>query len=137
MNSIVLKTGIALSLLPALSQAKQAPKNVIFIAVDDLNDWVGFLGGHPQTKTPNMDRFGSHGNGFRKGLLCSTGFQCFASGFAYWLSNLHYGCIWKCGVYARVGSAQRGCNLTQIFFEQWLYLNGAWKGFSSANGRRS
>ena len=25
--------------------------NVLFIAVDDLNDWVGCLGGHPQAKT--------------------------------------------------------------------------------------
>lgn len=25
------------------------------IAIDDLNDWVGFLGGHPQVRTPAMD----------------------------------------------------------------------------------
>lgn len=30
--------------------------NVIFIAVDDLNDWVGAFGGHPQAITPNLDR---------------------------------------------------------------------------------
>lgn len=32
--------------------------NVLFIAVDDLNDWVGFLGGHAGMKihTPNLDR---------------------------------------------------------------------------------
>jgi arylsulfatase A-like enzyme len=30
--------------------------NVLFIAVDDLNDWVGCFGGHPQAITPNMDR---------------------------------------------------------------------------------
>ena len=29
--------------------------NVLFIAIDDLNDYVGCLGGHPQTKTPNLD----------------------------------------------------------------------------------
>ena len=29
--------------------------NVLFIAIDDLNDWVGFLHGHPDTRTPNMD----------------------------------------------------------------------------------
>ncbi|MBP86421.1 MAG: iduronate-2-sulfatase [Planctomycetaceae bacterium] len=29
--------------------------NVLFIAVDDLNDWVGCLGGHAQAKTPNID----------------------------------------------------------------------------------
>jgi len=26
--------------------------NVLFIAIDDLNDWVGVLGGHPQAKHP-------------------------------------------------------------------------------------
>lgn len=30
--------------------------NVLFIAVDDLNDWVGCMGGNPQVKTPNIDR---------------------------------------------------------------------------------
>ena len=35
--------------------------NVLFIAVDDLNDWVGCLGGHPQAKTPNIDRLADEG----------------------------------------------------------------------------
>src|SRR4029077_12088914 len=39
----------------------QGRPNVLFIAVDDLNDWVGFLGGHPQVKTPNMDRLARRG----------------------------------------------------------------------------
>jgi arylsulfatase A-like enzyme len=30
--------------------------NVLFIAVDDLNDWIGCLGGNTQTITPNFDR---------------------------------------------------------------------------------
>ncbi len=30
--------------------------NVLFIAMDDLNDWIGVMGGHPQTVTPNLDR---------------------------------------------------------------------------------
>ncbi len=37
--------------------AKSADRpNVLMIAVDDLNDWVGALGGHPQSKTPHIDR---------------------------------------------------------------------------------
>lgn len=35
--------------------------NVLFIGVDDLNDWVGCMGGHPQAKTPHMDRLASQG----------------------------------------------------------------------------
>jgi hypothetical protein len=30
--------------------------NVLFIAIDDLNHWVGHLGRNPQTRTPNIDR---------------------------------------------------------------------------------
>ena len=35
--------------------------NVLFIAIDDLRDWVGYLGRHPQTKTPNLDRLAAKG----------------------------------------------------------------------------
>ena len=35
--------------------------NVLLIAVDDLNDWIGVLGGHPQVKTPNIDRLAARG----------------------------------------------------------------------------
>jgi len=45
------------------AEAKSRP-NVLFIAVDDLNDWVGCLGGHPQARTPNIDRLASRGTLF-------------------------------------------------------------------------
>lgn len=35
--------------------------NVLFIAVDDLNDWVEPLGGHPQASTPNLRRLTERG----------------------------------------------------------------------------
>ncbi|HUG92007.1 MAG TPA: sulfatase [Planctomycetaceae bacterium] len=42
---------------------EQAPSkpNVLFIAIDDLNDWIGCLGGHPQVETPHMDRLAARG----------------------------------------------------------------------------
>ena len=44
------------------SQVIAADKsNVLFISVDDLNDWIGCLGGHPQAKTPNFDRLAESG----------------------------------------------------------------------------
>jgi len=38
--------------------------NVLFVAIDDLNDWVGCLGGHPQARTPNLDRLAMQGTNF-------------------------------------------------------------------------
>lgn len=35
--------------------------NVLFIAVDDMADWVGCLNGHPDVKTPNIDSLASRG----------------------------------------------------------------------------
>jgi arylsulfatase A-like enzyme len=40
--------------------AQQKP-NVLFIAIDDLNDWVQCLGGHSQARTPHIDRLASEG----------------------------------------------------------------------------
>ena len=39
------------------NQPEGKPYNVLFIAIDDLNDWVGCLGGNPQAITPNFDRY--------------------------------------------------------------------------------
>jgi len=44
------------------------PPNVLFIAVDDLNDWVGCLGGHPDTKTPHIDRLAARGQVFTNAM---------------------------------------------------------------------
>ncbi len=54
-----------LSLLFALSHAAANEKpNVLFIAIDDLNDWVSFMGGHPQAVTPHMDALAKRGRNF-------------------------------------------------------------------------
>lgn len=45
----------------SLCAADLQPPNILFIAVDDLNDWTGCLGGHPQTLTPNIDRLAASG----------------------------------------------------------------------------
>ena len=45
---------------------KRRRPNVLFISIDDLNDWVGCLGGHPDTLTPNLDRLAAEGVLFTK-----------------------------------------------------------------------
>ena len=48
-----------------VSLAQERP-NVLFIAVDDLNHWVGHLDGHPGTLTPNIDRLAGRGVTFSR-----------------------------------------------------------------------
>ena len=48
-----------LLILAGTTQAKKP--DVVFIIVDDLNDWIGVMGGHPQTKTPNLDALAARG----------------------------------------------------------------------------
>lgn len=40
--------------------------NILMIAIDDLNDWVGFLGGHPQVKTPALDALAATAHVFKR-----------------------------------------------------------------------
>jgi arylsulfatase A-like enzyme len=58
---------MVLSWLAVLARSNDAARpNVLMIIADDLNDWVGCLGGHPDVKTPNIDRLG------RRGLLLTN-----------------------------------------------------------------
>lgn len=55
-------SGSAAKKRPAMTP-RDAP-NFLFIIADDLNDWVGWLGGHPQTRTPRMDALAQAGMRF-------------------------------------------------------------------------
>jgi len=53
--------GAAVCAIPACARRDAGPAaiekpNVLFIAVDDLNDWSSVLRGHPQAVTPNLER---------------------------------------------------------------------------------
>lgn len=58
--------GILPSVLTAQEPSKRRPPNVLFIAVDDLNHWVGHLGRNDQTRTPNIDRLAARGVTFTR-----------------------------------------------------------------------
>ncbi|NIP74465.1 MAG: sulfatase-like hydrolase/transferase, partial [Xanthomonadales bacterium] len=48
-------------LISEAAAADATQPNVLFISIDDLNDWVGALGGHPQAETPNIDALAERG----------------------------------------------------------------------------
>jgi arylsulfatase A-like enzyme len=50
--------------VPVEMPSAEGKPNILLIIVDDLNDWVGWLGGHPQARTPNMDRLAMSGMRF-------------------------------------------------------------------------
>ncbi|HEX4132292.1 MAG TPA: sulfatase [Pirellulales bacterium] len=75
---------LAIALLGALSNSATAKPNVLFIVADDLNDWIGCLGGHPQAQTPCMDRLAKRGtlfvNAHCQAPLCNPSRVSFLTG---------------------------------------------------------
>jgi len=51
----------ATSAFPAILHSQPQAPNVLMLLVDDLNDYLGCLGGHPQARTPNMDALAESG----------------------------------------------------------------------------
>ncbi len=63
----------------------QASKpNILFVVIDDLNDYVGVLDGHPQVETPNIDALAGAGvlftNAYCNAPLCGPSRTSFMSG---------------------------------------------------------
>jgi choline-sulfatase len=55
---------VIVSLLPSAFAAEVKLPNILFIAIDDQNDWIGHMGGHPLAKTPHMDKLAARGTTF-------------------------------------------------------------------------
>ena len=62
--------GVGLGAIAAGGAVGQGPRaagpNVLMISIDDMNDWIGVLGGHPQSLTPNIDALAKRGVTFRR-----------------------------------------------------------------------
>ncbi|NWK54149.1 sulfatase [Verrucomicrobiaceae bacterium N1E253] len=73
--SISLFLGLAVMPFSVLAEGQTQPTsprpNILFIACDDMNDWVGFLNGHPDTITPHMDRLAKRGIVFERAYCAS------------------------------------------------------------------
>ncbi|MEM7602637.1 MAG: sulfatase-like hydrolase/transferase, partial [Verrucomicrobiota bacterium] len=54
---------LSIALFTSSIGANEKP-NVLMIAIDDLNDWIGCLGGHPDAITPNFDALAASGRNF-------------------------------------------------------------------------
>ena len=101
-----------------IAEEKSKKPNVLFVAIDDLNDWVGFLGTNPDTRTPNMDRLA-------KRSLVFTNAHCAAPACVPSRNAMFTGVSpMKSGLYSNFGGSFRSCEyskdavtLTQHFME--------------------
>jgi ELWxxDGT repeat protein len=71
--------------LTQLGQESDDRPNVLFISVDDLNDWVGALDGYAAVQTPNLDRLAARGVTFSKAYtpspLCNPSRSAVLTGY--------------------------------------------------------
>ena len=87
-------TGCLFGIFLAVASLAGERPNVLLIIVDDLNDWVACLNGHPNAKTPRIDGLASRGtlftNAHCQAPLCGPSRASFLSGL-YPSSNGVYG----------------------------------------------
>ncbi|HEY1052444.1 MAG TPA: sulfatase [Prosthecobacter sp.] len=88
-----MKRLLAFLLLTVSAFAADSKPDVLFIAVDDLNDWTSYLGGHPQTKTPNIDRLVARGTAFTNSHCaapaCNPSRAALMSGLRPWTTGIY------------------------------------------------
>lgn len=69
---------------PAIAEESPQSPNVLFLAVDDMNDFVGCLDSRPNAITPNIDRLAARGvcftNAHTAGVFCAPSRAAIFSG---------------------------------------------------------
>ena len=120
---LILTAIFSISLL-ASSQASESIKpNVLFISIDDLNDWIGCLGGHPQSITPNLDRLAKSGQLFTNAHCVAPACNPSRSGVMLGMSPHNS------GIYAN-GQKMREVYPDKTLLPKHFSNNGYWSGGS-------
>ncbi|MDZ4684722.1 MAG: sulfatase [Planctomycetaceae bacterium] len=123
-----------LLLLASAPLATAAEKrNVLFIAVDDLNHWLGYLGRNPQTKTPHIDALAKRGVRFTKSYcaapVCNPSRAALMSGLRPGASGVYdNGQDWKKAI-------AKEQTLTTQFLNAGYNVYGAGKIYHSSDHR--
>ncbi|WP_010585863.1 sulfatase [Schlesneria paludicola] len=135
MNRPLRFLGLFLLMSSALNAAEPKKPNVLFIAVDDLNDWVGFLDGNRQTITPNLDRLAARGVKFNRAYcaapLCNPSRAALMTGVRPFTSGVYTnGNDWRPVI-------SEDLPLTTTFRKAGYHVAGAGKIYHEAFARRS
>ena len=111
-----------------------ARPNVLFIAVDDLNHWVRYLGRNPQSSTPNIDRLAARGVRFTRSYcaapVCNPSRAALMSGLRPFTSGVYDNKDdWRKVIGAELP-------LTTAFRQAGYYVAGSGKIYHGAYPRR-
>jgi len=100
----------------AQSTSTGRPPNVLFVAIDDLNDWITPFGGacagdyaEPRIVCE------SGGNDLSKCALCGSRLRAFAIGFVVGILAEHHRAVWQQSEHAAFGARADACDLAGVF----------------------
>ncbi len=117
MKSVFLFALLLLS--PFALQAEQP--NILFIAIDDLNDWIEPLGGNPNSRTPNLARLARRSMLFTRAYTsapaCNPSRAAVMTGIAPYHSGVYHN-----------NQAWRPAMPTVVTLPQYFMKNGYWAG---------
>lgn len=116
----------AVGVTEAATETVRRP-NILFVSIDDLNDWIEPLDGHPQAVTPNLSRLAREGVNFTHAYTASP--ACNPSRMAL-LSGRH---TYRTGMYSNYQSWRDVMpdvvTLPEYFASQGYWTGGAGKIF--------
>ncbi len=104
-------------------------RNVLLIMIDDMNDWVGVLGGNEQARTPNIDELASQGmlfsNAHTVSPACLPSRTALLTGVSPFVSGVYD----QSGDWRDVAALQEVPTLPEYFRESGYASYGAGKIF--------
>ena len=134
---VAVSLGLACAVASADAAAASARRpNVLLIAVDDLNDWIGALGGNPQAVTPHLDRFARQAGAvafqraYCPGPVCGPSRSAMLSGFMPHRSGIYANEHWM----LRSELVQTHATLPEYFAKHGYRTLSSGKVFHKHNG---
>ena len=136
MRNVTVALGLLLFSCVSLAQ-RSYPPDILFISIDDMNDWVSPLDGHSQAITPNMERLAERGivftNAHSPAALCNPSRTAFLTGLRPSTSGVYNNQDhWETN---EVASSVR--MLPGYFLDSGYRVMGAGKIFHSGHNDRS
>jgi arylsulfatase A-like enzyme len=105
----------------AIAASCRGADELLFISIDDLNDWIEPLGGHPQARTPNLTALAESGVNFGRAYTASP--ACNPSRMAL-LSGRH---TYRTGLYSNY-QAWREVMPDVLTLPAYFARHGYWTG---------